>query len=1712
MSKTGNSVLSNHRQGETGAKLEIHSIASDLSQLFEEQVGRNPEMAAVQMNGVSLSYRELNDRANQLAHYLRKRTVRRGQIVAICMNRSLEMIIGILGILKAGSTYLPLDIQHPKERLLYMLHEAEAPIVLTEHSLKNIFEDKVDTFCLDTEWSELINESAANPELDRSAEDTAYVMYTSGSTGQPKGVEVRHAGVVNLLEDMNNHDPLDAGAAYGFWTSFSFDVSVLEIFSCLLYGGTLHIVPEDLRMDMNQYIHWLQGNKIESAFVPAFVLHDFAQWLKENRSLIWPMKRLVTGVEPIRTSILLDIAELIPGLQIINGYGPTEATICATLLYFTKKEKEPFVPIGQAVQNTTLYVLDEDQKPVPEGEAGELYIAGIGVAKGYLKRPDLTAERFIHLALDQDKTERVYRTGDMVQVLPDGNLRFIGRADHQVKLRGYRIELGEIERNLIEHPAVLETVVILREDEPGVKRLVGYIVSKQELSAYDLRLWLADRLPKYMIPDILVQLESLPSTINGKIDRKALPVPDHRNSMVDLGQYSAPRTTDEEWIAQLWADLLRIERVGIEDNFFMSGGNSLLATQMLGKVKGRYNIDFPISSFFKEPTISTLSDLLQQKDSESRKKLSELRIKPVSREEILPATFAQERVWFIEQLEPNNIAYHFQTLLHLKGKLDIEILQRSLDEIVRRHEIFRTTFPRHQGKLTQQIHPPVPADFSTIDLRGTPVDLRSSEVDQHIQQELQQRFDITRLPLIRWVLLRTDDEEFYLLHIEHHLVHDGWSFVVFLRELTELYKAFHAGQPSPLSPVDIQFADFAYWQRQWIKEVEQEQLCFWKEKLKGASGILELPFDRPRPKKQTFDGSLLRIELPLRLSKKIRDFCQSTGYTLFMTMYAAFTTLLYRYTGQDDILVGTGIANRRFEETDHVIGMIVNTILLRTQLSETMTVADLLEHVKREALDVYEHQDTPFERLVESIDFERDMSRNPLCQVAFSFHDTPYPALDWPELELGLIEPLSNGSAKFDMNIVVIPRHNADLSNERPMNEEGITLAWEFNSHLFDRTTIERMISHYQFLLEEMITNAKRPLAELSLLPQQEQDIILNVWNHTETKAASPVLIHQLFEQQAEKHPGIVAVSYAGQVLTYSELNERANQLAHYLAKKGVEDTFVGVYIDRSLEMVVAIMGILKAGGAYVPLDPNYPQERIDFMIEDAQLSVLLTQQSLRSRVTSETCQVVCLDTDWAEIRTESKQNLHSYNTENRLAYAIYTSGTTGKPKGVMVEHFGLLNLVEDFEKRQPIAAGDPCSFCGGFSFDVSVYEIFTPLLNGGTLCITPEDVRLDSGRFIDWLHQQQIMHCYFPAYMLSDLRSTLKEKGTGYLSIKRMMVGVEPISEALLTEIQNNIPGLRMINAYGPAEATVIAAAYELGHASEASDRRTPIGKPIQNTQIYLLDQHLRLVPIGVPGEVYIGGAGLAQGYLNLPELTEEKFIPSPFHHGTVRLYKTGDLAKYLPNGDIEFLGRNDEQVKINGVRIELGEIENNLKTHPAVKDTAVIVHEENEQKRIVAYLVPFPGKEIETSAIYEHLNQTLPYTMMPSAYVILETLPVTANGKLDKKALPVPEKLEAEAEYLAPRNAVEEKVAEVWKEVLDRKQIGIHQNFYEAGGSSIMATQIVFKLSETFNVRMTLRDFFDQPTIEGISEKLTVMMNGKEQASNQYSVISRSKRRLKR
>jgi amino acid adenylation domain-containing protein len=1655
-----------------------------IHQLFEEQVERSPDAVAVVFEGEQLTYRELNARANQLAHYLQTLGVGSEVLVGICMERSLEMVVGLLGILKAGGAYVPLDPAYPRERLAFMLEDTQTPVLLTKARLvESLPQHQARVVCLDTDWEVIARQSEENPTSSVLPDNLAYIIYTSGSTGKPKGVAVPHKAVNRLVFNTNyiNLQPLDVVAQV---SNCSFDAATFEILGALLNGARLVVITKDVALSPKEFADQLREQGITVLFLTTALFNLLA---REVPSAFSSVQHLLFGGEAVELKWVKEVLKNGSPQRLLHVYGPTESTTFTTwYLVQDVPEGAITIPIGCPISNTQVYLLDEKLQLVPIGVPGELYVGGDGLARGYLNRPDLTAQKFIKNPFSNESGSRLYKTGDLARYLPDGNIEYLSRIDHQVKIRGFRIELGEIEAVLSQHPGVRETVVIAKENIAGDKQLVAYIVPHQEPvpTNSDLRRFLKEQLPEYMVPSAFVTLESLPLTPNGKVDRRALPEPELRPEL-EL-TFVAPRTPIEEMLASTWACVLGIEQVGVHNNFFELGGHSLLATQVISRVRDTLAVELPLRSLFEAPTVASLAAHVEN-SLHSGSSMQAEPLLPIPRSGDIPLSFAQARLWFLDQLQPNSAFYNIPIALRLSGQLNVAAIESSLNEIIRRHEVLRTNFTKVSGQPVQVIASTLKLKLLQVDLQNLPKSEREIEAQRLATTEAERPFDLEREPLVRATVIQLGSAEYVFVLTAHHIIFDGWSVGVFYGELAALYEAFCTGKPKVLPELPVQYADFAVWKRHWLTgEILETQLNYWKQQLDGAPGLLELPADRPRPAVQTFRGAHQYVALPVELSEALANLSRRTGVTLFMTLYAAFGTLLYRYTGSSDIVVGTPVANRNRQEIEGLIGFFVNTLVLRTDLSGNPSFEQLLRRVREVTLGAYAHQDLPFEELVEALKPTRSLSHTPLFQVMFALQNAPMPSMELPDLTVSSFS-FETPTAKFDLT----------LSMENTTS--GLIGVWEYNSDLFDAATIARMTGHFQTLLEALVANPQQRVSELPLLTEAERQQMLVEWNNTTKEYPQDKCIHQLFEEQVERSPNAVAVVFEGKQLTYRELNARANQLAHYLLSLGVgPEVLVGICVDRSLEMVVGLLGILKAGGAYVPLDPAYPPERLAFMLEDASVSVLLTKARLVESLPQHQARTVYLDGDWEASAHQVQSNLISGVTPDNLAYVIYTSGSTGRPKGVAIEHHSAVALLawakEIFASEDFAGVLASTSIC----FDLSVFELFVPLSWGGKVILAENALSLST---LPAAQEVTLINT-----VPSAIAELVRAKGVP-ASARIVNLAGEPLHNQLVQQIYQQDTIQQVFNLYGPSEDTT----YSTFALVKKGSSIVTIGCPIANTQIYLLDEKLQPVPIGVPGELYIGGDGLARGYLNRPDLTAEKFIPNPFSNEPgSRLYKTGDLACYLPDGNIKFIGRIDNQVKIRGFRIELGEIEAVLAQHPDVLQAVVIVREDNPgNKYLAAYLVPklealSPASPPTISELRSFLKAKLPDYMIPGAFVFLEAMPLTPNGKIDRRALPAPDTSHRELEdkFVAPSTPTEEIVAAIWAEVLGLQQVGINDNFFDLGGHSLLATQIISRIREAFKIELPLRHLFEAPTIASLGHSIETAREAESQEQSSSSM----------
>ncbi|XYH99293.1 amino acid adenylation domain-containing protein [Sorangium sp. So ce1128] len=2046
-----------------------------IHELFEAQAARTPDAAAVISGDRRLTYRELNARSNQLAHRLRELGVAPGVLVGLCMERSPEMLVGLLGVLKAGGAYLPLDPAYPQDRLAFMLDDAGAPILLSQVSLAGRLPScRARLLCVDSGQEAMASQHELDAACAATPLDLSYVIYTSGSTGQPKGVAVTHRNLVHSTTARLVVYPEPVRRLL-LVSSFGFDISTAQIFWALCSGGALVLAPDSFSKNPEGVAALIAAQRVSHLLcVPS--LYAFALAQSGAREALPSLTTVVLGGENIPWSLVAAHRELAPRAALYNEYGPTEATVWSSVYRVTTTHDAGCsVPIGRSIPRTEIYLLDERMQPVPTGAPGELYIGGAGVARGYLHRPELSAQRFIPSPFSADPSARLYRTGDLGRLLPDGNIEFIGRLDHQVKIRGYRIELGEIESVLCSHPAVGACAVLAREDAPGDKRLVAYVVRGKQDAALDaqraqesdhvsawrasseqaylqgtdsadplfritgwnssytqrpipdaemrewrdrtlerivalrparvweigcgsgllllplaprcaeylgtdfsataiealqavvtslglghvrlerreaaafsgipaghfdvvilnsvvqcfpsasylrevlegaaravapggaiflgdirnrdlleafhvsvqrhrhggepseaalrearraideeeellvapvalrslcaqieglshaevylkrgdgdnemnryrydavlyvgqapppvqiearkawrpasdtvegfgqwllgerpataeligipnarvyrdalesqrlggpgalspeaaapeaavdpellwrlgerlgyrvrvrwseergpgymdvlwerddgslpLRRWpsraelsglrlddhvsnplrgaqeremvsalrgyLQQKLPEYMVPSAVVVLDALPLTPNGKVDRSALPAPTQQRS---LDHYVAPRSPLEQALAEIFARVLRLDCVGIHDDFFALGGQSLLATQVVSRIRGALGIEVPLQTLFEAPSVEALGQALAASQTALPPHLADP-IARVSREAPLRPSFAQQWMWFLDKMAPGLSVYNIAVALRLRGALNASALRRALGEIVRRHEVLRTTFESRGDTLIQVVHAAQePWPLPILEVTGGSEPAVDAELLRQLRVETARPFDMERGPLFRTVLLRCRETHHVLLLSMHHIAYDGWSTRVVSRELSALYSAFCAEQPSPLPELQVQVADVAAWQRGYLpgERIERE-LSYWKRQLAGCAP-LELPLDHPRPPVFTFRGSSVDLTLRPELASSLQRVTQQQGATLFMTLLAAFQVLLARYSGQEEVCTGTPIANRTRAEMEPLIGLFLNTLPLRTQLGGNPTFAEVLGRVRRVCLEAYAHPDVPFDQLVEELGVRRDMSRNPVYQTMFTLQTRAAEEVALPGLEVSYLEVPSD-TTQFDLSLRFVEQDDGSLLG-----------VMEYASDLLDRQTAERLSGHYARLLEEIVEDPHRGIEELPLLTEAERQQIVVAWNQTQAPRPEDRCIHELFEAQAARTPDAAAVISGDRRLTYRELNARSNQLAHRLRELGVAPgVLVGLCMERSPELLVGLLGVLKAGGAYLPLDPAYPQDRLAFMLDDAGAPILLSQASLAGRLPSCRARLLCVDSGQEVMASQHELDPACAATPLDLSYVIYTSGSTGQPKGVAVTH---RNLVHSTTARL-VVYPEPVRrllLVSSFGFDITTAQIFWTLCSGGALVLASDAFSSDPEGLTSLIAAQRVSHllCVPSLYAFALAQPGARE---ALSSLTTVVLGGEAVPWSLVAAHRELAPRAALYNEYGPTEATVWSSVYRIT-AADSAGRSVPIGRPIPGAELYILDRHLQPVPVGVPGELYIGGAGVARGYLHRPELSAQRFIPGPFSADpSARLYRTGDLGRFLPDGDIEFIGRRDHQVKIRGYRVELGEIEAALRNHPAVRDAAVAAREDAPgDRRLVAYVVR-ADSTCSAGALRDHLRTTLPDYMLPSAFVWLEALPLTPNGKVDRKALPEPEGTgeAGGASHEPPRTDVERVLADVWAKVLRLAAVGIRDNFFLLGGDSILALQVVGRCKRE-GLHFTVRDLFEHQTVAGLA-----------------------------
>ncbi|MFE4511358.1 amino acid adenylation domain-containing protein, partial [Bacillus subtilis] len=1618
-----------------------------ITEKLELNAAKSPTSVAVRGDGFNITYGEFNSKVNQLARTLRANGVGPECLVAIMAERSLEMMIGICAILKAGGAYVPIDPTYPKTRINYILNDSQAQTVLVQNRFLSYFDNQYLTIDLNNEDSYDANDE--NLGSIGSSSDLAYVIYTSGSTGNPKGVMIEHHSMINGLNWLQKVYPINQDDVVIQKASISFDLSIWELFWWMFAGATLCLLKPGGEKDPEAVIKAIEEHQVTAIyFVPSLLnlFLDYANIDDRHKSLS-SLTRVFAIGEALEKNSVDTFNKLIReqyNTQLINLYGPTEATVHVTFYDCTSKEMCDVIPIGKPIDNTRLYVVDEELRLQPPGQEGELCIAGVALARGYINKEELTHEKFVEHPFEGEG--RLYRTGDLARLLPNGNIEYIGRIDHQVKISGFRIEVGEIEQQLRENKNVRNAVVIARRDNKHRQYLCGYVVPEKPVTEQELREYLKGNLPAFMIPDRLVIMEGFPLSPNGKLDRKQLPEPEQIENNLE---YVAPQNEIEQILVESWKEELGIERIGTHDNFFLLGGNSLKAIRLKLIIQKELQVNVPLHIIFENPTVSLLANYIMGKESEGDYQP----IPKADKQPYYPLSSAQKRMYMLNQFDPTSINYNIPNIFEIKGTVDIINLEKALQTLIQRHESFRTSFLVKDNKAVQIIHDEVPFSLDYVEIKEREID--------GIINEFVRPFDLSHGPLIRAKFVKIGDNRSIFILDYHHIIADGVSTNLIVDELSQLYKG------ESLQPISIQYKDYAQWYQEQLEgNTFTAQEKYWLESYSNEIPTLNIPTDFKRPDVQKFEGAKVSFEINPELTSQLLEIARESQATLYMTLLTAFKMLLNRYTGQETIIVGSPIENRQHPDLAEIVGMFANTLAIKSKIDPEKNFTEQLNSIKEESLRIYENQNYPLEELIKRINLQKDISRNPLFDVMFVLQN-----MKDSQLSLGKaqVSPYNFDfkTSKVDLTLIAIEK------------DSGISFDLEYSRNLFKLETMERLVQHFIKLLSEVAENTSKPIKEIDILSQNEKQQILVEFNQNSTDFPKNMTIQELYEEQVMKAPDQIAVSFNGENLTYAELNQRANSLAKLLRKHGVNSNqLVGVMLERSFEMIISMLAVLKAGGAYLPIDLEYPSDRINFLLEDSQTKLLLTTSNL-SKNNAFTGEIICVDQ--LSLTSKSILNPEIKNESGDLSYVMYTSGTTGVPKGVCISHRNVIRLVKN-TNYIPFSSDTRMLQAGAFGFDATTFEVWGSLLNGGTLYLVEKEGILDT----TLLKQAIVAMSINTALFTTALFNQLVEKDVSiFSSLEYLVVGGDVLLPKYINCVRGTYPQLKIINAYGPTENATISTTYEIEKHFEGS---IPIGKPISNTQAYILNNYNQVQPIGVVGELCFGGDGLASGYLNRPELTKQKFITNPFNI-TEKVYRTGDMARWLSDGNIEFLGRVDHQVKIRGFRIELSEVESKLLSHYAVNEAIVLAKEDSKsgEKYLCAFYTTSAEAEINHKDIREYLRQSLPAYMVPSHFLQLEEFPLTVNGKVDRKALPEPSRHEAvNDEYIEPRNETEKKLIQLWEQVLGIEKVSVLNYFYDLGGNSLSATLLHAYIQKEFGIRLSLASILQNPTVEIMAKQI--------------------------
>ena len=1630
--------------------------------LFENRMQKYKNSQAVSFKGESFSYENLNIRANQFAEYLRTQGVTKNSPVGICMDRSLTAVVSMLGIVKAGGAYMPIDPDYPVDRKKFMLDDSGAKILLTdEHLIKSLPETDAEIICPATSWDELIKGISGTRNISNinNPEDTFYIIYTSGSTGKPKGVQITHRNILNHNFSVIRDFALSANDKVMQFGSISFDLSAEEIFPTLLIGAELFLRTDEVLSSMKQFLSFVNTNKISVLDLPTAFWHEFVDSLKDN-PMPKSVRLVIIGGEKASSEKMrrwLDYTK--SKVRLLNTYGPTETTIIASMCECNESMISEEFPIGRPIANTQLYILDQFLQQVPVGISGELHIGGENVGKGYLNRPDLTSEKFISDHFSKKKNSRLYKTGDLVKYRPDGNIDFVGRIDTQVKIRGFRIEPGEIESAMLSLDSVKDVTVIVREEQSD-KILTAYYVLHVHgrENTEDLKSSMQELLPDYMIPALFMELDKIPLTPNGKVDKKNLPLPNTDN-LYSNTDFVPPETNTEKIIAEIFSEVLHIKKVSIEDSFFALGGHSLSALQVVSRLEKSFKQKCQVSTIFDNPSIKKLAEHIENStvaSSENNK------ITRNETSEVIPLSFSQKRIWFLDKYDSSeNRTYNVPIIFGLKGKLDVETLKQSFNVLIERHHSLRTRFPETNGVPRTKL-----CDAFDIDISVESI--KEINLDNMLFEKFQYKFNVAELPLFRVSILKLSDNNQIIMMNFHHIICDGWSMKILIRELNAVYSSLSSNQSYSLSELTLQYSDFAAWQ---LKQNEtrdfREQLNYWRKQLKDCTE-LELPSDFTRPAEQKYNGDIFRFIIDREILNKIKSLTKETDSSLFMFFLTVFNILLKRYCGVEDIVVGTPVANRNNKDLENIIGIFINSLALRNDLSGDITFNDLLSRVKKTSLEAFDNQDVSIELLIDLLKVKRDSSKSPIFQVMMILQNASNDVhLEFPGLK-EFDYKFNPKISKFDLTLML------------EENNGSIEAGFEYNTDLYRIETIERMAGHYLQLLNSVLENPESNINHLNILTPVENKLLLKKWNDT-VVAIPKRNICELIDEKCIEYAEKTAVICGDLKLTYSELSEKSNRLANYLIQKSVKSgNYVGIYMNRSIDMLVSLIAVWKSGCAYIPLDPSFPADRLEYMIKDSNPKIIITEQQLENSAILNNKNKIVLDTEWDNMMNVKSSSPGITYTFDTPAYVIYTSGSTGKPKGVILSHKNMLNFLLSMQKSPGMNKNDIILAITTLSFDIAVLELYLPLITGAQIILaTTEDV-LDSFKLIELMDEHKTTMLQATP---SSWKMLLDANWNGNPNLKAL-TGGEPITPPLAEELLKRCNELW--NMYGPTETTVWSTIHQI------KDSKPPIlvGRPIDNTQIYVLDKYKNPVPVGVSGDLFIGGEGVASGYLKRPELTSEKFIQNPLSSDMDDIiYETGDIAKFNPKGILECLGRSDFQVKISGHRIELGEIASELLKFDSINDAVVDVYTDaNQVKRLVGYLILNNNGKVSHADIKNKLKSALPDYMVPGIYMTMDSFPLTPNGKTDRKKLPKPKEIEktSETNYVIPYTPIQEVLCDCYKVLLNVKKVGINDNFFELGGDSLLTIQVIDTLNKA-GLKLRVEQIFKYHSIEDLAEAIS-------------------------